>query len=334
MATTMSKKNKILNVGILGCSSFALRAMGPAIQECPGFRLSAIASRSATRAHESGAKLGCRGVEGYEKLIEDSEIDVIYMPLPTGLHLEWGMRALDAGKHLLIEKSLAGEVCEADALVAAACRNKLALLENFLFLRHSQIRWIKEQLAEGIVGPLRLVRATFTIPALDDENFRYSKRLGGGALLDTGAYMAKTAAEFLGEEAKLLDATIQDSLKRGVDIGGTATFQGTSGLVAQVAWGFDCHYQCTWEFLGESGKILCTRALTPPPGFQPQVFIEKNGQVESLALDAANHYVNQWNYFSELTQGADLREVEYQKTLYQAEMLENINRTAKKSTIL
>jgi predicted dehydrogenase len=334
MATTISKKEKILNVGIIGCSAFAFRAMGPAIQECPGFRLSAIASRSAAKAHEAGAKLDCRAVEGYEELIEDPEIDVIYMPLPTGLHLEWGMRVLDAGKHLLIEKSLAGEVCEADSLVAAARRNKLALLENFLFLRHSQIRWVKEQLAEGIVGRLRLVRAIFTIPTLDDENFRYSKRLGGGALLDTGAYMAKTVAEFFGEEVELLDATIQDSAKRGVDIGGTATFQGISGLVAQVAWGFDCHYQCTWEFLGESGRILCTRALTPPPGFRPQVFIEKNSQVDSIALDATNHYVNQWNYFLELTQNAELRELEYQKTLRQAQMLENINRIAKKSIIL
>ena len=329
----MSSERRILNVGILGCSAFALRAMGPALQECQGFRLRAIASRNAAKANEAGSKLGCRGVEGYEKLIDDAEIDVIYMPLPTGLHLEWGKRALDAGKHLVIEKSLAGEVCEAEALVAAAQKNKLALLENFLFLRHSQIRWVKERLAECMVGRLRVVRAAFTIPALDDENFRYSKMLGGGALLDTGAYMTKTVAEFLGEDAELLDSTIQDSEKRGVDIGGTATFQGASGLVAQVAWGFDCHYQCTWEFLGESGRILCTRALTPPPGFQPQVFIEKNGQVESIALDATNHYVNQWNYFSELTQRAELREVEYQKTLHQAQMLENINRIAKKSTI-
>lgn len=330
---SMSSESPILNVGILGCSAFALRAMGPAIQECPGFRLIAIASRNAAKANEAGSRLGCRGVEGYEKLINDAEIDVIYMPLPTWLHLEWGKRALDSGKHLLIEKSLACNAGDAEALVAAARKNKVALLENFLFPRHSQIRWVKEQLADGVVGRLRLLRAAFTIPALDDGNFRYAKALGGGALLDTGAYMAKTVAEFLGDEAKLVDATMQESMRRGVDVGGTATFLRADGLVAQVAWALDCHYQCSWDFVGESGRILCTRALTPPPGLQPPVFIERNGKVESLSLVATNHYVNQWNYFSELTQNDELMLKENQKTLHQAQMLDKIINTTKRSTI-
>jgi len=326
-------KNEHLNVGILGCSSFALRAMGPAVNGCPGLSLSAIASRNAEKALAAADKLQCRPVVGYEQLVDDPEIDVIYMPLPTGLHLEWGMKALRNGKHLLVEKALAGNAHDAGTLVSEASSRGLVLLENFLFLRHSQIAWVKRMLSEGTIGRLRLVRAAFTIPPLDDANFRYDGSLGGGALLDAGAYMVKTASAFLGAAPALLGATLETSLRRGVDIGGNAMFANDNGLAAQVAWAFDCHYQCSWDFLGEKGRIICHRALTPPPGLRPAVRLETVGKSEDLELEADDHYANQWQYFVSLANDPSARTAEYAAALDQAQSLQKIADHAIRKTI-
>lgn len=320
-------------VGILGCSAFALRAMGPAIVSSRHLQLAAIASRDAQKAEAAASKLGCRAVEGYEALIANPQIDVIYMPLPTGLHLEWGTKALEAGKHLLIEKSLASNLPDARALVDAARQRNLALLENFLFLRHSQIAWVRKKLDEGTLGQLRFLRAAFTIPALDDANFRYVGDLGGGALLDAGAYMVKTVAAFLGPEAQLAGCTMQMSLRRKTDISGSALYLTKSGVCAEVTWGFDCHYQCYWDLVGDEGRICCARALTPPPGLKPPVRVETSGKTEETELAADDHYINQWKYFVSLLEKPEARDSEYAHTLAQAEGVQLINDRALRRTI-
>ncbi len=328
-----SRMKKPLAVGILGCSSFAMRAMGPAVAKCAGLQLKAMASRDPEKAKASAAKLGCQPVASYEALLEDPYIDVIYMPLPTALHLEWGLTALRAGKHLLVEKSLASNACDAKALVDEAAAGGRVLLENFLFLRHSQLRWIKDQLADGVIGRLRFLRAAFTIPPLDDGNFRYDRSLGGGALLDTGAYMTKVVDTFLGSDASLVGASIHESVRRGVDTGGAAMYAGKDGESAQVEWAFDCHYQCTWDLMGESGRITCTRALTPPPGFKPPVRLEFGGKVQELELADDDHYAKQWTYFRRLVDDPQERQSEYERTINQAERASEILSRAIRKTI-
>lgn len=292
----MSASSPKLRVGVMGCSSFALRAMVPAIATCPGVELAAMASRDPAKAREVSAKYSCRSWGSYGELVDDPEVDLIYMPLPTGLHEEWVHRALDAGKHLLVEKSLSGSLDAAVRMVDHARRAGRFIEENFLFLRHSQRAWVGEQLTAGAVGDLKFFRAAFTIPPLDEGNFRYQAALGGGALLDVGAYMVKSTLTFLGTDLELLASTSEFSPVRGVDVRGTAVFRNPAGVLAQVFWGFDTHYQCTWDFHGTAGRIVCDRALTPPPGVEPPVRVERGQQKQELKLLVDNHYINQWSH--------------------------------------
>lgn len=317
-----------LRFGVMGCSSFALRAMVPAIHQSPDTELVAIASRDAAKAAEAAAPYGCAAIDGYDALLEIPGLDAVYIPLPTGLHEEWVHKALDAGKHVLIEKSLAGDLASARPMIEKARERKLLVLENFLFPRHSQHAWVHEQLAGGTVGDCRMIRATFTIPPLDSGNFRYNADLGGGALLDTGAYMVKSALSFLGPQARLLAATIEHDTTREVDLRGTATFVNDAGVVAQTAWGFDTTYQCTWEFIGTKGRILCGRSLTPPPGFEPPVRIENAEGNRDTNLPSDNHYLNQIAYFSRTVRHRDGIETELDHCLRQAGLLEEVRTSA------
>jgi predicted dehydrogenase len=322
-----------LGVGVMGCSSFALRAMLPAMALCDAVRLVAIASRDGDKARATAAGFpGCRPVDGYDGLLSDPEIDAIYMPLPTGIHREWVAAALSAGKHLLVEKSLAMDAGEAAEMVAAARQRGLLLQENFLFPRHSQAAWVRRELEGGTVGQLRFFRAAFTIPPLDPSNFRYQAAAGGGALLDVGAYMVKSTLHFLGDEARLTDAAIEDDRDRGIDLAGAATFVAPSGVVSQTVWGFDTNYQCSWEFIGTAGRILCRRALTPPPGHRPSVRVERGNDGQELELDADNHYLNQWYYFAAAARDPAAVRAETDATARQAELLAAVRSQALKLT--
>jgi predicted dehydrogenase len=287
-----------LRFGVLGCSEFAGRAMIPAIKDTPEIELKAVASRELAKARGFADRFGCDAVGGYGRLLEREDIDAVYVPLPPGLHEEWVLRSLDAGKHVLVEKPFAGTAEIGVALVRRAKEQKLLILENFLFLHHSQFAWVRDCLAKGTLGELRLLRTTFTIPPLKPDNFRYQSALGGGALLDLAPYVVRFARVFLGEPITLMGAIIREDPVRRVDVSGTAQFVNKSGLVAQVAYGFDTHYQCFWEFLGTQAKLVVERGYTPPPGFTPVVRIESQGRREEIVLPADNHYRNMCRHFA------------------------------------
>ena len=314
---------RTIRLGVMGCSSFAMRAMLPAIAEASGVELVGIASRDIEKATAATKVFGGRAHANYAALLSDGDVDAVYMPLPTGLHDEWVHKALDAGKHLLAEKSLAGSLASASRMIQSARQKGLLVLENFLFPRHSQFAWVKEQLAAGAIGQVRFIRAAFTIPPLPADNFRYNRELGGGALLDVGAYMVKSVTALLGHDIELLAATV-DSSQSSVDLSGSATFRAPSGVVAQTLWSFDTAYQCTWEFIGSEGRIFCERSLTPPPGFEPPVRVERGNERRSINLPADNHYANQWNFFAQAAHDPDSIPALLDEALTQARLIEAV----------
>lgn len=287
-----------LHVGVLGCSSFARRAMIPALVQSGVAQCVAVASRSHEKAAETAAPFGAEAVCGYERLIERADIDAIYVPLPTGLHAEWCTRALEAGKHLLVEKTFASNAAEAAAMLALARRQNLLAMENFQFQTHSQWSRFRSFMDSGEIGHVHLVRSTFGFPPLPRENFRWNAALGGGALLDTGAYMAKVSQLLLGPDLEVRGASAIMDAATGVDSHGEAQFRNARGQVAQVAWGFDYFYQCRAELLGTKGKVSLGRVFTAPPDFAPVLCIETPEGVRNETLPADNHYINMWRRFA------------------------------------
>ena len=143
----------------------------------------------------------------------------------------------------------------------------------------------------------------FAVPPLPPANFRWNKALGGGALLDTGAYMAKVSQLLLGSGLEVVGACQRMDDGTGVDIYGEAMFRDGRGRVAQVAYGFDYFYQCRVELLGTKGKLSTNRVYTAPPGFEPVIHIETAAGARELRIPADNHYVNMWAWFAREVRG-------------------------------
>lgn len=315
-------------VGILGCAGIASRSMGPALLAEPAFTLAAVASRTAQRADQFAAKFCCDAVAGYNELLRREDIDAVYVPLPTGLHCEWVRASLNAGKHVLVEKSLTTDGNRAAELVALARSKSLVLMENFMFLRHSQHRRVKQLLDTQAIGDLRVFASEFAFPPRPPDDIRYQAALGGGALLDTGAYTVRCAQLFLGSQLEVAGSVTAVDRAAGVDVWGSALLISPSGVPAHLSFGFDHAYRCNYTLWGTHGRLHLDRAFTSPADFVPRVKLEHSGGQEVLALEPDDHFAGAVRHFAGLIAGTRDRSQELDACLRQAVLLDEIRKRA------
>ena len=175
-----------LKWGVLGTADIATRQVIPATQRSESGRVAAIASRSEEKAAHAARAFDIeRHYGSYEHLVEDSGLDAIYIPLPNSMHLEWVIRAAEAGKHILCEKPLGVTADECRQMVNAARKNKVLLVEAFWYRHHPQNQLVKSLVTTGSLGELKIVRGYLQGKGFNPEsNIRFSSKLGGGTLLD------------------------------------------------------------------------------------------------------------------------------------------------------
>lgn len=211
--------------GILGAANFAKEQMAPAIHAAKGAELAALATSSAEKA--AGFLAFCPGLKihaSYEALLADPTIDAVYVPLPNHLHVEWTLKALAAGKHVLTEKPIAMQASEIDQIIAARDASGLLAAEAYMIVHHPQWQLAKTWLEAGEIGTLRHVDAAFTYCLTDMTNIRNRPEAGGGSLRDIGVYTFGSARFVTGSEPVDLSARL--ILENGVD-----TFAQVSGIM-------------------------------------------------------------------------------------------------------
>lgn len=180
---------QVLNWGILGGANFAATVMGPAIHAAKGARLAGLATSSMEKAARFTAFApDCRVHESYEALLADPAIDAVYIPLPNHLHVEWSLKAIEAGKHVLCEKPMTLQAAEFDRLIAARDASGLHVAEAFMIVHHPQFKRAREIVQSGAIGSLRHVDAVFSYYNDDPGNIRNKAAAGGGGLRDIGVY--------------------------------------------------------------------------------------------------------------------------------------------------
>lgn len=252
-----------LRWGILGCARITRRGLIPGLQHSTTASLSAIASRDLANSQAWAKEFGIPKAYGsYEEVIADPEIDVVYIPLPNELHRQWVEAAADAGKHILCEKPLALDSTEAVAMVDY-CRNKGVVLREAFMWRH-QPRTVEllRRVSEGVIGPLRLIRSSFSF-VIDAGDWRLDPTRGGGALWDVGCYGVSTARLFARSEPESIQAVAHFG-PSGVDMSLATSLKFADGILAQVDCSFEQPFRCSYELVGETGRIEVPDAYLPP----------------------------------------------------------------------
>jgi len=248
-----------------------------------------VASRTAEQAESYAKEWDIPRAHGsYQALLDDPEIDVVYIPLPNALHAEWTIRAAEAGKHVLCEKPLALSVEEVARVTAAAERAGVVVAEAFMYRHHPQTLRVRELVLGGAVGELSLVRGAFSFDLTRPEDVRLVPALGGGSLWDVGGYPVSFARFVIGAEPQEVFGWQRNS-RSEVDetFAGQMRFPGS--VLAQIDSGFRAPFRAEMEFVGTEG------VLKVPAPFRPEsdaaVLLRRGDKTESIPTGGGNRYL-------------------------------------------
>lgn len=209
----------MLRFGILSTARIGRDLVVPAIQDAENCVVAAVASRDFVKARAMADRFSVPHAFGsYEEMLGSDVIDAVYIPLPTAQHVEWSVKAANAGKHVLCEKPIALRASEIDALIAARDRNGVLIAEAFMVTYSPVWRKVRSLLAEGAIGRLRHVQGAFTYFNRDPNNMRNIPALGGGGLPDIGVYPTITTRFVTGKEPVRVQANTDRDPEFGTDI--------------------------------------------------------------------------------------------------------------------
>ena len=283
--------------GILGAAKFAREHMGPAIHAARGAELAALATSDPAKADPFRAF--CPGIavhEGYDALLADDSIDAVYVPLPNHMHVEWSLKTLQAGKHVLCEKPMTMVAAEFDDLIAARDKAGKLAAEAYMIVHHPQWQKVRELVQGGAIGRMRHVTGAFSFDNRKDVgNIRNKAETGGGGLRDIGVYVFGSARYVLGAEAS--DVTARIEWESGFDT--FADVQARFGDVTYSAYvSIRMHPYQEMCFHGEGGVIRLTAPFNAGVFGEARVEWRKPGLVtEVMRFPADNHYVHQVEAF-------------------------------------
>jgi predicted dehydrogenase len=283
-----------------------VRAVIPAMQRARRSELAAIASRTEARARDAAQRLGFRRAHGsYEALLADPDVDAIYIPLPNSMHREWTIRCAQAGKHVLCEKPLGLNAAECAEMIAACRAHGVVLMEAFMYRFHPRTERVARLVAEGAIGDVHLVRASFTFAVRSAENIRLIPDLGGGALYDVGCYGVNVSRMVLGEPREAM-ARADFGTSRVDEVTG-AVLRFEDDRLAVIDCGLRVSRRQEYEVVGTGGH------MTVPLGFLPgaaetHIHLTVGTDQSVIAIQGADEYQLMVEHFEDvLLDGATLR---------------------------
>lgn len=283
--------------GILGAANFALNHMGPAINAASGATLSGIATSTAQKAEGFQAIApDAKHYESYEALLADPSIDAVYVPLPNHLHVEWTLKALEAGKHVLTEKPIALAAAEIDALIEARDRTGLMAAEAYMISHHPQWARTRALIDQGAIGTLRHVDVAFSYNNPDPANIRNRPETGGGSIRDIGVYSMGCVRLVTGQEPTRLHAARIET-ENDIDVFAEVLFD-FDGFTYQSFTSMRMANRQAATFHGSDAVLTLTCPFNSGVFDQAEIHISRpDGSVTIERFTGVNQYVLQVEAF-------------------------------------
>ena len=260
----------------------------------------AVASRDAARATEYAREHGIPRAHGsYAALVEDGEVDAVYVSLPNSLHHEWTLHALQAGKHVLCEKPYSRSPAEVEEAFDTADAAGLVLMEAFMYRHHPQTHAIEQHVRDGTLGRLLAVRSTFTFPLASLADIRAQPDLAGGALMDVGSYCVSGSRLLAGEPTTVLAEQVTGPT--GIDIAFFGTMRFPGDVVGQFEASFIAPQRQSLEVVGEDGVMVAHAPWRTD--WAGEVQILRDGGEEIVTVPTANAYSLELENFADAVAG-------------------------------
>jgi D-xylose 1-dehydrogenase (NADP+, D-xylono-1,5-lactone-forming) len=284
----------------------------------------AVASRDEERAQAYAKERGIERAYGsYEELLADPDVEAVYISLPNALHVDWSIRALEAGKHVLCEKPLSRKPDDVTRAFDGADRAERILMEAFMYRHNPQTKRLKELIDGGAIGRLRLIRAVFSFPLRDSPNVRLSAELDGGGLMDVGCYCVSGARLLAGEPEQVYGEQVDAAT--GVDEVFAGTMRFPDDVLAELDCGLVLPMRDELEAIGEEGSLF----LDDPWHCRSPVLERRTADgTERISVEQADSYRLQLENMSDAIRGRAQPLLGRQDALGQARAIEVLYRSA------
>jgi len=296
----------MLQWGIIGPGSIA-RVFCNGLRFSKTSRLAAVASRDVNRARQFATMFGCDKVhDSYDALLADETIDAVYVATVHPAHEEWVIKAAEAGKHILVEKPMGVNVAQVTAMLDAAKKHDVFLMEAFMYRCHPQIEKMVSLIQDKAIGEVRVIRSAFGYHAgFNPESRAYNRDLAGGGIMDVGCYPASMSRLVAGAAVgkTFLDPTVVKATgvigETGVDYYTTAVLQFENDMIAQISTGVACNLPGEITVYGSEGILslpqpwlpsspcrTAREALPLDTAFPPsEIHLQQKGQTETIVVD-------------------------------------------------
>jgi predicted dehydrogenase len=299
----MSNQTK-LRWGILGAARINERLL-PAILAAPNAELIGIASRRTGAAAETLAKFApcyphIQAYDDLEALLNNPDIQAVYLPMANGEHAEWALCAIARGKHVLCEKPMALKVADIDAIETAARRHNVKVMEGFMYRFHPQHARVMEIIKSGLIGEIRSVRSCFSFMMKPARMYRLAENVegGGGAMWDIGCYAIHSLRMFF-EQLPVSVTAMSKYVESGADISSSGVLDYGDGKFAQFDFSFERARRCEYEIVGTQGGLKC-HVVWQLPGDVPVIsWWTEDGRQGEERLPASNHFNLEIEHFSD-----------------------------------
>ncbi len=281
-------KDKSINWGILGTARTARKRMIKPLQETEGNRCLGIASRTKEKAQKAAIEFTIPRYYGsYDELIDDNEIDAVYIPLPNSLHYSWVIRAAEKGKHILCEKPLAYSVSQLEEMIQACKKHNVLLLEAHGYSLHPRYVALSKLLDNNTIGQIKQIQAHFSFPAQKEHAIRFQHELGGGSLLDIGWYGIDFVHQIYNQTPKYIDAIFD--MENNVDMEFLGLLRFSENAEAIIRTSFRQERRQTLLLSGNKGNIFVPDAFIPSED-KTHLFVKNREGVEVKEIPNADQY--------------------------------------------
>lgn len=297
--------NTKLRWGILGAARINQQLM-PAIVEANNSALVAIASRRSGAAAETLAQYAPqqKNVKIYdspESLLENDNIDAVYIPLANNEHAEWTLRAIEQGKHVLCEKPMALTVSDIEAIDNAAQKHNVIVMEGFMYRFHPQHSRVKEIIASGLIGDVRSVRSCFSYIMQPARHYRIAGTIdeGSGAMWDIGCYAIHAARLPFPNDLPVAISAMAKHIDTGADISCNGIIDFADGKYAHFDFGFEHARRAEYEIIGSKGGLKCHNVWAKQAETPVISWWTETGEQRQETLSVANHFRLEIEHFSD-----------------------------------
>lgn len=285
--------------GILSTADINRKVI-PGLRASEKAELIAVASREQKRADEYAREWEIERAYGsYEALLEDADVEALYISLPNTLHCEWSIRAVEAGKHVLCEKPMSRHVADVEAAFDAAERSGRILTEAFMYRHNPQTARLTQLVDEGAIGDLRVVRSCFSYGLYDEDNIRLRTDVEGGSLMDVGCYCVSGSRLLGGEPERVYGEQFIGSSGTDWVFAGSLRFPGD--VLAQFDCGTALGERDELEAIGTEGALFLD---DPWHCIEPVIELRRDGAVERIELEHVDSYRLEVENLSDAIRGA------------------------------